>query len=309
MYGRGWLLWIADGRANPLMGPKVVGVVFFEMVAVVTSPQLLGASIYISVRLPVCLSICLSASLKTKLFCVAASVFELDNTKNEAILRDFLNFWSWHQKTKQFCETSFNNAKLGAEITASYQCVLQFFQSMCPSIAPATNEARSYEVLHLSHKIILPKLKIWCSKMQPLSGKLCPWPPNISDEHVFCIAPATRNESSQILFKCPTPAIVFGHATRPSRFARFWQGAQSLAPARRNDIWTPKVFRARQFFALLISTCAPRHNGVRFFDISTSKRGPNVECFVHFDLDMCFAPQRRALFHLSSGQLAAHSPL
>ena len=115
------------------MGPKVVGVVFFEMVAVVTSPQLLGASIYyISVCLPVCLSICLSASLKTKLFCEAASVFELDNIKNETILRDFLNFGSWHQKTKQFCETSFNNAKLSAELTASYQCDLQFFQSMCP---------------------------------------------------------------------------------------------------------------------------------------------------------------------------------
>ena len=29
-------------------------------------------------------------------------------------------------------------------------------------------------------------------------------------------------------------------------------------------------------------------------------------CFVHFDLEMCFAPQRRAIFHLSSGQLAPH---
>ena len=37
------------------------------------------------------LSICLSASLKTKLFC-ETSVFELDNIKNETILRDFLNF-------------------------------------------------------------------------------------------------------------------------------------------------------------------------------------------------------------------------
>ena len=35
---------------------------------------------------------------------------------------------------------------------------------------------------------------------------------------------------------------------------------------------------------------------MRFFDISTSKSGPNLVCFVHFDLEMCFAPQRRALF-------------
>ena len=32
-------------------------------------------------------------------------------------------------------------------------------------------------------------------------------------------------------------------------------------------------------------------------------------CFVHFDFDMCFAPQRRAIFHLSSGQLAPHPRL
>ena len=37
-----------------------------------------------------------------------------------------------------------------------------------------------------------------------------------------------------------------------------------------------------------------RHNGVRFFDISTSKSGPSMVCFAHFDLDMFFAPQRRA---------------
>ena len=47
------------------------------------------------------------------------------------------------------------------------------------------------------------------------------------------------------------------------------------------------------------------HNGVHFFDIATSKSGPELRCFVHFDLQMCFAPQRRAIFHLSSGHLAS----
>ena len=54
---------------------------------------------------------------------------------------------------------------------------------------------------------------------------------------------------------------------------------------------------------------ASRHNGVHFFDIATSKSGPKLRCFVHFDLQMCFAPQRHALFHLSSGKLAPHPPL
>ena len=93
----------------------------------------------------------------------------------------------------------------------------------------------------------------------------------------------------------------------------------------------PKVLRTRQFLTLLTSKRASRHNcvhifnisssksapsmvcfvhfdlemcfapnGVHFFDISTSKSGPSPVCFVHFDFEMCFAPQRRALFrHLN----------
>ena len=46
--------------------------------------------------------------------------------------------------------------------------------------------------------------------------------------------------------------------------------------------------------------CASCHNGVPFFNIWTSKSGPDLVCFAHFDFEMCFAPQRRALFqHLN----------
>ena len=58
----------------------------------------------------------------------------------------------------------------------------------------------------------------------------------------------------------------------------------------------PKVVRTPGVLYILTSKCASRHNGVHFFDISTSKSGPTLRCFVHFDLEMCFAPQRRALF-------------
>ena len=62
----------------------------------------------------------------------------------------------------------------------------------------------------------------------------------------------------------------------------------------------PKVVRTWCVLYILTSKCASRHNGVHFFDISDSKSGPNMVCFVHFDLEMCFAPQRRALFrHLN----------
>ena len=58
----------------------------------------------------------------------------------------------------------------------------------------------------------------------------------------------------------------------------------------------PKVVRTPGVLNILTSKCASRHNGAHFFDIWTSKSGPNPWCFEHFDLKMCFAPQRRALF-------------
>ena len=62
----------------------------------------------------------------------------------------------------------------------------------------------------------------------------------------------------------------------------------------------PKVARTCGALYILTWKCASRHNSVHFFDIWTSKSGPRMVCFVHFDLEMCFAPQRRALFrHLN----------
>ena len=58
----------------------------------------------------------------------------------------------------------------------------------------------------------------------------------------------------------------------------------------------PKVARTCGVLYILTSKCASRHNGVHFFDISTSKSGPTLVCFAHFDFEMCFAPQGRALF-------------
>ena len=58
----------------------------------------------------------------------------------------------------------------------------------------------------------------------------------------------------------------------------------------------PKVVRRWCILCILTSKCASRHNGVHFFDISPAKSGPTLVCFVHFDFEMCFAPQRRALF-------------
>ena len=58
----------------------------------------------------------------------------------------------------------------------------------------------------------------------------------------------------------------------------------------------PKVVREWCALYILTSKCASRHNGVHFFDISTSKSAPRPRCFVPFHFKICFAPQRRAIF-------------
>ena len=171
-------------------------------------------------------------------------IFELDNIQNEAILRDFLQKW-----------------RVDCSVLASCQCVLQFFHSTC----------RKYCACH--------------EKVMPGHTKCCTCHAKSSEQtwrsDVSCTAPSTETASLQILFKCPTPAIVFGNTTKPSRFAHFWEGAPCLAPATRSDIWT-------------------------------SKSGAYVTygCFVHFDFEMCFAPQRRALFrHLNFQKWSGHDVL
>ena len=71
----------------------------------------------------------------------------------------------------------------------------------------------------------------------------------------------------------------------------------------------PKVLRMWGVFSFFTYTCASHHNGLHFFDIAISKSAPKLKSFVHLELEMCFAPQRRAIFHLLSGQLAPHPPL
>ena len=51
---------------------------------------------------------------------------------------------------------------------------------------------------------------------------------------------------------------------------------EPLSPFALNLIQDPKVVRTLGDLYVFTSTCASRHNGVHFFDLSTSKSGPNV---------------------------------
>ena len=241
------------------------------------------------------------------------------------MLWDFLNFWSWQRqkrsnsarhpqfsklarssKTKQFCETSFKNGTLSAELTASYQCVLRFFHSTCLKYCACHG---SYEVLHLSRKI--SSSQNWrsdapkCNPSQEISAL-------ISHIYLMCLLYCACH--AKCIFADP---LQMSHACH-----RFWKCCKTFAFCsllrrcnplrlpRESTSEHPKVLRTRQCFALLTSKCASRHNactystselpkvfwtwcalhiltwkcasrhnGVHFFNISTSKSAPNVKCF------------------------------
>ena len=93
-------------------------------------------------RLPQVLNLTTS---QTKQFYETSSIFELDNIKNKAILRNFLQKW------KVEC--------------SAYGLVPMPFAIFPPHLSkvlrlPRKSDARSYEVLHLSRKIILTNLHI-----------------------------------------------------------------------------------------------------------------------------------------------------
>ena len=217
------------------------------------------------------------------------------------------------------------NGKLSAELTASYQCVLRFFHSTCLKYCAChvKTDARSYEVLHLSRKIILANLVIWCSKMQPLSGNqrpdlltalmnmslvlrlprkihLCRSSANVPRSPSFLEMP--QNPHVLITFdKVHNPLHLPRETTseRPKvlRTCQFFTLLTWKCASRHNgvhffDISTsfqlPQVVRAWCVLYILTSKCALRHNGVHFFDIATSKSALNPSVFKSFDLEMCF---------------------
>ena len=277
-------------------------------------------SIYLSVCLPVCLSIYLPVYLpawkpsysarhphfskltisKTQQFCETSSFFELNNIQNEAILRDFFNFWIWqHQKQS-------NSARLPSKIESWVQrwrprTNVFFFHSTLSKVLrlPRKIDARSYEVLHLSRKIILANLQVWCSKMQSLSGNQRPDLLTSLMNMSFVLRLPREMHLCRSASNVPRMPSFFGNATIPSCFAHFWEGAQSLAPATRKHIWTVpvsflhfwlrnvlrattactfstsqllKVVRSWCVLYILISKCSSRHNGVHFIALfSTSQ--------------------------------------
>ena len=135
--------------------------------------------------------------------------------------------------------------------------------------------------------------------------------------------PLTSLTDMSLVLHLPLKCIFPDPPQMPHACHAFWKCHKTLTflfifdkvrnPLRRPRDTTsehPKVLRTRYCFTLLASTCASRHNGVHLFDFSTSKSGPNMVCCVHFDFQMCFAPQLRALFrHLNFQKWSNHEVL
>ena len=135
------------------------------------------------------------------------------------------------------------------------------------------------------------------------SSKSGPYPSVFSNFHLqMCFAPQRRAIFDHRSFKNGSDNEVV---------CTFWLANVLRATAACNFSGSklPKLVRDCGVLCILTSKCASRHSGVPFLDIGTSKIGPSMRCFVHFDLQMCFAPQRRAIFHLSAEQLPPHPPL
>jgi len=82
---------------------------------------------------------------KTQQFSETSSIFALDNIKNEAILRDFLQKWKVEWRADGLVPMR----------VAIFPVHLSKLLRL-----PRKSDARSYEVLHLSRKIISANLKI-----------------------------------------------------------------------------------------------------------------------------------------------------
>ena len=226
-----------------------------------------------SARLPQLLNLTTS---KTKQFCETSSIFEHDNIKNKAILRDFLQTYK---------------VKCSADSLVPMRFAIFPFHLSKVLRLPRKSDARSYEVLHLSRKIIFPKLKIWCSGNQR--------------PHLL-----TSLMNTSLVLRIPRKMHLARSSSYVPRLPLFLESYKTLTfcslltrcpiprachakPHLNLQKWSEHVVFLC-VFDILTWKCASRHNGMHFFNTTTSKSAPNPVCFVHFDFDMCFSPQRRA---------------
>ena len=145
--------------------------------------------------------------------------------------------------------------------------------------------------------------------MQPLSGNQRPDLLTSLMNMFFVLRLPRQIHLCRSSSNAPCPPLFLEMPQNPHVLLTFGRVENFLRLPHKTTLQRPKAVRTCGVLCILTSTRAPRHNGVHFFIISTSKSGPRMVCSVHFDLDTCFEPQRPASFHLSSDHMALHPPL
>ena len=174
----------------------------------------------------------------------------MQDIKNEVVLWDFLQKWKVECSADSLVPMPFAIFRL-------HLCKVLW--------VPRKIDARSYEVLRLSRKIILANLQIWCSKMQPLSRNQRPdLLTSLMNMSIVLRLPRKMHlcrSSSNVprlpsfleMLQNPHVLLTFDKVHNPLRLPR----------ETRSEL--PKVVRTWCVLYILTSKCASRHNGVQFF--------------------------------------------
>ena len=113
----------------------------------------------------------------------------------------------------------------------------------------------------------------------------------------MCFAPQLRALFRHLNFQKWSETVGFWH---------FWLGnvLRATTACTFSTSQLPKKVWAWCALYILTWKCASRHNGVHFFDSSTSKSGPTLVCFVHFDFEIKCASRHNGV-HFFISHLAS----
>ena len=210
-------------------------------------------------------------------------IFQVDNIKNEAILRDFLqNSW--------------------------VQSFFPLHVSEMPRL-PRKCDARSHAPVMQNH---FRKPQNLMLQNTTLCRKSAPWPLNMSDEYVSCTAPSKRHASLQILVRCPCTIPCACHVKRHLNVQKVLRTRQlsalltSKCASRHNGV---------HFFNVSTLKSGPALRCFVYFDLDMCFAPQQHALFRHLNFQECSEPavfctfwirnlhrtSTASHFHLSSG--------
>ena len=171
---------------------------------------------------------------------------------------------------------------------------------------PRRSESRSYEVLHLSRKIILGNLKISCSKMEPFAGNRRPNLLTCLMNMSLSLALRLPREMHVCRFSSNVPPLPFFATTYVLLTFGKVQNPLRLPHKRRFNVqkWSEHVTLYHFHFHMCFVVSQPRALFPHLNFQKCSERG----VFCTFRFQNVLRTTMACNSHLSSPQMAAHPP-